>query len=297
VQRASLAFTIPARVATRPVEVGDRVREGQVLASLDTREYALANRSAEALLAEIDARLEQARRDEMRVEQLAAAKAATAEELEKVRAGSATLVAARDAAAARVDDTRRLLQETSIRAPFDGTVTKVKVEAGEWASPGATVVELAGSNEIEVRVDVPESLIAGIETDARVLVDFPMSGNSARGAIRSVSDAASGAGSLFPVIIVLEQTEGVAAGMSAEVVLPIGTSEGLTVPLAAVLDSGSRRASVFRIDEGTAHRVHIEPGHLLGDRLTVSGEGLSGGDVVAVVGHTALVDGDKVEVR
>ncbi len=297
VQRASLAFTIPARVASRPVEVGDRVRAGQVLASLDSSEYALANRSAEAALAEIDVRLEQARRDETRVEQLAAAKAATAEELEKVRAGSATLVASREAAAARVEDTRRLLRETSIRAPFDGTVTKVKLEAGEWASSGATVVELSGSSRIEVRVDVPESMREGISTESRIAVNFPMSGKSGYGTIASVADAASGAGSLFPVIVTLEPTEGVVAGMTAEVVLSVGTSAELTVPLAAVLDSGSSRASVFRVDDGVAHLIHIEPGRLVGDRLTVSGQGLSAGDSVAVVGHTALVDGDKVEVR
>jgi hypothetical protein len=54
---------------------------------------------------------------------------------------------------------------------------------------------------------------------------------------------------------------------------------------------------VFVIDDGVARRVAVRPGQLVGDRLTVEASGLGEGASVAVVGHTALVDGDKVEVR
>lgn len=297
VRRAEMAFTIPARLAARPVDVGDRVRAGEVLARLDANEYELAARSADAMLAELDARLQQARRDEARVAQLARAKAATAEELEKTEAGTAAIAAAREAAAARVEDTRRLLRETSLVAPFDGTITAVKLEPGEWASPGSTVVELSGSAAIEVRIEVPESMRGKIAPGTLVAVDLPMSGRSIEGVVASISDAAGESGALFPLFVRLESGEGIVAGMAAEVVLPLGSSNELTVPLAAVLDSGSNRPSVFRIEDGVATRVTIRPGHVVGDRLTVSAEGLSEGDRVAVVGHTALVEGDKVEVR
>jgi RND family efflux transporter MFP subunit len=296
-QRAALAFTVPARVAERPVEIGDRVRTGQVLARLDASEFTLANRGAEAALAELDARLDQARREEARVERLAAARAATAEELEKAQSGTSALVAARDAAASRVDETRRLLSETVLRAPFDGTVTRVKVEPGEWASPGATVIELSGTGVVEVRVEVPESLRGSIAVSTPARVALPMSGRTVVARVTSVSEAAAGAGSLFPVIVAVEPDAGVVSGMTAEVVLSLSSAASLTVPLASVLDSGSSRPAVFRIDGGNATRVAIRPGRLVGDRLTVTADGLEEGDLVAIAGHTALVDGDRVEVR
>lgn len=295
--RAALAFTVPARVASRPVDVGDRVRAGQILASLDQSEYALAHRSAEAVLAELDVRLDQARRDEARVQRLASAKAATAEELEKTQAGTATLAATREAAAARVEDTRRLLEETVLRAPFDGTVTAVKVEPGEWASPGKTVVELSGSGRTEVKIELPETIRARVEVGTGVNVDLPMSKRRVTGRIVSLSDAAAGSGSLFPAIVALESGDGIVAGLAAEVVLPLGTEKTLTVPLAAVLDSGSSRPSVFVVRDGIAARVSIHPGQLIGDRLTIDAAGIAAGEQVAILGHTALVDGDKVEVR
>jgi RND family efflux transporter MFP subunit len=297
VRRAALAFTIAARVVERPVEIGDVVRAGQVVARLDANEYTLANRGAAATLAELDARLDQARRDEARVARLAVAKAATTEELEKVQAGTATLAAAREAALARVEETRRRLDEVTLRAPFDGTVTKVAIEPGEWASPGSTVVELSGRNGTEVRIEVSESMRSKINPGSAVQVDLPMSGTSVGGTVSVISDAAVGSGWLFPVIVAIDGSEVVVPGMTAEVILSLEASSELTVPLSAVLDSGSREPSVFRIDDGVASRVVIRPGQLLGDRLTVHGADLPAGAMVAVVGHTALVDGDRVEVR
>lgn len=294
--RAALSFTVPARVVSRPIELGDGVRAGQVLASLDSGEYALAGRSAEATLAELDARLEQARRDEARVALLAGARAATAEELEKSRAAAAMLAAAREAASARVAETRRLLAETTLRAPFDGTVTAVNVEPGEWASPGAPVVEISGRGPVEIRLEVPETLRARIVLGSSVRVELPMSRESATGRVASVSDAAGSSG-LFPVLVRLENASAVVPGLAAEVVVPLSTAKVLTVPLAAVLDSGSSRPSVFLVKDGTARRVPIRPGRVLGDRLALDADTLAAGDTVAVLGHTALADGDRVEVR
>ena len=146
-------------------------------------------------------------------------------------------------------------------------------------------------------IEIPESMRARVVPGSSVQVDLPMSGRSVTGKVRSVSDASTGAGSLYPVIVTLDDAEGVIAGMTAEANLPLETLSELTVPLAAVLDSGSSQPSVFRIDDGVATRVGIRPGHVIGSRLTVSAAELGEGDMVAVVGHTALVDGDRVEVR
>jgi len=296
-RRASLAFTLPARLAERPVEIGDRVRAGQVLARLDGDEYRLAEQSAAAAVAELEVRLRQAERDEARVARLAEARAATAEELEQTTAATAAIRAAHEAASARLADTRRRRAETALTAPFDGTVTAVRLEPGEWASPGAPVVELAGSGSVEVRVEVPETVRPDLAAGAPVRVELPMVGRSVAGRVTSVAEAATGAGGLFPVVVGLEAEPGVVAGLAAEVVLSFEREAELAVPLGAVLDSGSSRPSVFRISDGIAYRVAIVPGRLIGDRLTFRSDELFEGDLVAVVGQTALVEGDPVEVR
>lgn len=107
------------------------VRAGQIMARLDDREFRLADRTAAAAVSELEVRLAQARRDRTRVAGLVAAKAATTEELEQVGAASDALEAAHEAAVARRDESRRLLTEAVLTAPFDGTVTAVHREPGE----------------------------------------------------------------------------------------------------------------------------------------------------------------------
>jgi RND family efflux transporter MFP subunit len=296
-RRAALSFTVPARMAARPVDTGDSVRAGQIVARVDDAQYSLAHRGATAALAELDVRLAQAQRDQARVARLVEARAATSEELEEVASVTASLMAAREAAASRVEETTRLLRETILYAPFDGIITLAEAESGEWVSPGSTVVELSGSEGTEVRVEVPESILPLVTTGSPVVVDLPMSDRTVKGRVVSVAHASTGPGSLFPIIVALDKSLDLAAGLAAEVVLSLQSRAELTVPLAAVIDSGSRHPSVFLVSGGTVRRITITPGRVLGERLTVSSSELAEGDMVAVLGHTALVDGDEVEVR
>jgi len=295
IRRAELGFTLSARLASRPVEVGDRVAAGQELARVDGREYALASRAAQAAVAELGIRLAQAERDLQRVQDLVDARAATTEELERTAAATAALEAAFDASQARFAETRRLVEESTLRAPFSGTVTAVGPEPGEWVHPGGVVVELAGDGAVEIAVEAPESIYGRLETGSEVRVEFPFIDLVATGRITTVA-AAAGAGRLFPVEITLEEQDGIVAGLTADVLIDIPVENELTVPLAAVVNPGSAVPAVFRIDSGRAERIEVELGRVRGDRIAVTAR-LDVDDLVAVTGHTALRDGDPVEVR
>lgn len=295
VQRAELSFVSPARLASRPVETGDVVAPGQVLASLDNREYVLAEQAAAASLAELEVRLAQANRDLERVRRLAEARAATDEEFEQTSAATAALAAARDAASAQLGQTRRLLAESVLRAPFAGTVTAVHVEPGEWVGPGRPVVELAGAGAVEVVVEAPETVQPHLAAGQPAVVSLPLAGLDVSGRITNVAGAVAGAGQLFLVEVEIIDDNRILPGLAAEVVLEIPIRAGLTVPLEAVVNPGSSRPTVYRIRDSHARRIAVELGQVLGDRVAVSGE-LSAGDLVAVSGHVGLADGDEVEV-
>jgi RND family efflux transporter MFP subunit len=296
-QRATLSFAVPGRLVRRPVEIGDTVRQGQVLADLDAREYGHAVASAQAAAAELRVRLAQSLRDRRRIERLAAAKAATAEEREQVAAAAEALAAAVAAAEARLADARRVEGEARITAPFDGTVTAVRVEPGEWVGPGKPVVQLAGDGDVELKVDVPESIVTRLAVDDRVTVRLPFANHrSLTGRIASVARAAASVGRLFPVVVVLAPDQKVVAGMTAELIVALDTEPALTVPLEAVVNPGSSTPGVFCVRRDRVQRVPVRLGQLTGGRITVKGD-LSPGDRVVVSGHTRLSEGDVVEVR
>lgn len=300
VDRARLAFSIGGRLLERPVEIGDRVRAGQTLARLDDRETRNALTSARAVLAESRSQLAQLQRDLERVEQLVEAKAATREELEQATAATEGVEAAVEAAQARLREAERLAAETRLTAPFDATVSQVFQQPGEFLQPGQPVVVLSGDGEVEVEVEVPESLILQIQPGDRATVVMPAVGEPLEATIRSVGRSATGVGGLFPVIARLDADPRLVAGMTAEVLLRLRDAATLAVPVEAVVNPGGRRPSVFRVVDGDGgprvERLEVEVLHLLEASVTVRGL-LEAGDRVVAAGQHALLDGDRVEIE
>ena len=299
-RRARLAFSVGGRLVSRPVDVGDPVRKGQLIARLDVEELENAVATATATLAELEARRAQTQRDLERAQQLVNAKAATDEELERTRAAKDSLEAAERAATARLAETRRLLDEGTLRAPFAGTITEIFYEPGEVATPGMSVALLSGSGEVELEVEVPESVVPRIAVGDLVTVELPVLGDrTLEGRVTSVGRTTTGPGRLFPVVVTLPEDADLAAGVTAELVLRLRNEEALALPVEAVINPGGQRPSVFQVvDEGGRSRVQkvaVEIGALLGDRVTVQGE-LVPGDRVVVGGQRGLLSGEEVEV-
>ncbi len=303
-RHSRLSFSLGGRLVERPVEVGDRVARGEVLARLDDREVRNAVATARGVLAEVRARRAQAERDLARVRRLVEAKAATEEELEKTRAGLDAMTAAEETARARLDEAERLLGETRLAAPYDGSVTEVRFEPGEYAGPGRPVVVLSGDGDLELEVEVPESVVPHVEEGREVEVIVPLLGRTVTGEIDSVGRTAAGPGRLFPVVATLPEASGVVVGATAELALTLESDDALAVPVEAVVNPGGRRPALFRVVEadGAARveKVHLEVGTLLGERVTVRAEDsgrLAPGDRVVVGGQRGLLDGEDVEIE
>ncbi|MEM7582421.1 MAG: efflux RND transporter periplasmic adaptor subunit [Acidobacteriota bacterium] len=305
-RRARLSFTTGGRLVGRPVEIGDRVQQGQILARIDDSELRNAAASAQGALAELEARRAQSERDQARAERLVAAKAATSEELERTSAAVAALKAAEEAARARLLEAERRLATTRLTAPFAGTVTEVFFEPGEYAGIGAPVIALSGEGPIELEVEVPEAVISRVAVGDAVELKLSALDRSAAGRIESVGWTAAGPGRLFPVVVALDAAEQVRAGATAELVLEVATDRALSLPVEAVVNPGGRRPAVFRIQDASTEaapkptarveRLTVEVGSLVGDRVIVRGD-LQVGDLVVIGGQRGLLEGDRVEIE
>lgn len=294
--RAELAFLVGGRLAERPVDVGDRVNRGQLLARLDQREVQNGLMMAEADHERAVTSRKQLERDLERSSALLASKAATTEEVEKIRSALDAATAAESAAAAALAEARRRRGEAELLAPYAGVITAVFAEPGENVTSGKRIVSLSGSNALEIEVQVPESVAAELEVGGTVRVSFPNGRRDAvTGRITSLARETFGAGALFPVTVGLPAREDLVAGLTTRVELDLGLDEALLVPVAAVVDPGGRRPSVFRIVNGKAERVRVEVSSFQGDQVAVLGE-LRAGDVVVVGGQRGLLDGEAVEI-
>lgn len=291
-----VAFAIGGRIQKRKVEVGDRIKRGQIIARIDPVSFQHAVEAGKANFAEIGARLEQARRDSDRMTALAKEGAIASAEEESVHASQKALFAAWERAEVQVKEAKRQLKESVLRAPFNGVVTAVLAEPGEMVEAGTPVIVLEGSAEVEVEVEVPESLVANVKEGDTLTINLPMIGVEAlKGTVTQIGKGALGPGGLFPVVVTLPKTEGVRSGLTAEVRFPTGTYSGIGVPVQAVINPSGQAASVLKVEKNTVKRVAVSTYKLIEQMVEIDGN-LKEGDRVVTAGHQQLIDGETVEV-
>lgn len=287
-RRAELAFAVSGRVAQVAVEVGDTVRRGQVLATLDTQPLAAQRAAAQGELARIEAQRAEVQQRLERVRRAQAGGAVSGGELAAVEAEAAALEAAQRAASAQRDVAAWSLEQATLRAPMDGTVALRLLEPGQVGGPGAAVMAIDGDGR-ELSMLLPASVplkpgqtltlrSAGAEQASRVL---RVAGRLEAGGVRRVF---------------LAVPADAAVGSTWVAVLEGAAPTTLQVPLRAVLPdarAGSGRVLRLARDGRTVEAVDVKLGALHGTRVEVT-QGLSTGDKVIVAGAAGIRPGSLV---
>jgi RND family efflux transporter MFP subunit len=294
--RGQLAFTIAGRLDARPVELGDSVDAGDVLAQLDREPLRNRVRSAAAQLARARAEVARAARHHRRAQTLQASEAVAFAEVEDTLSDVDVLEATRSAAAVDLDEARRLLGEATLRAPFDAVVTQVLYQPGEYVPAGTPAIVLSGRGDLELEVEVSEDLLPDIPVGAAVRVELPrLDGRSVPASVVAIGHAAPERGRLFPVLVRVADDEDLVPGLSAELVVPVRDADATTIPIEAVVDPGGMHPAVFVVRDGVIARVELDVVRVRGSRAVVLGE-LVAGESVVVGGQSGLVPGETVTV-
>ena len=157
------AFRVGGKIAERRVEVGQTVREGDVLAVLDATDYRLAEEATRQQLLAAIAKARQAESDRQRLEALKADGSVSVSDDEHAQSNAVTAQAAAHAQERQLELARNRLKYTVLRAPRSGVVTARKFEVGQVVAEGQPVVSIADEGEPEIVVDVPEDQLAAFK--------------------------------------------------------------------------------------------------------------------------------------
>jgi RND family efflux transporter MFP subunit len=166
------AFRVGGKVAERRVEVGSTVREGDVLAVLDSVDYGLAVEAAQQGLIAATAQAQQARSDRQRLDALKIDGSVSPSDDERAQSTAQRAQAEAEAEARNLELARNKLKYTILRAPQSGVVTALKFEVGQVVAEGQPVVSIANQVEPEIIVDVPEDQLATFRS-ARFTASLP----------------------------------------------------------------------------------------------------------------------------
>ena len=151
------AFRVGGKVVQRKVDVGQKVREGDVLAVLDDTDYRLAEDAARQQLVAATTQARQAESDRHRLDALKSDGSVSVSDDEKAQSGCADgRRRTAEAEARKLELARNRLKYTVLRASRNGVVTAVRFEVGQVVAEGQPVVSIANEGEPEIVADVPE---------------------------------------------------------------------------------------------------------------------------------------------
>jgi membrane fusion protein, multidrug efflux system len=293
-----LAFRVAGRVQTRAVEVGTQVKAGQVIATLDPQDYALAVGAAQAQLTAAEAEAKLAQQDLQRFSELRAQNFISQAELDRRRT-TAEAAQAR-ARQLRAETARQGNQQayTRLTAPHAGVVTAITLEPGQVVAAGQPVAQLARSGEREVRIDVPENALDALRA-ARTLTIRLWSAPDVRyaGRLRELSPMADAASRTYRArVSFAEPDAAVKLGMTATVEVGGEATPGLSVAQAALFKINGQ-PQVWVVDRKTLKVAarSVQLGALSGDRAAIV-SGLAAGEWVVTAGVHKIAPGQRVRL-
>ena len=302
---SSLSFRVAGVVVGVAVQVGDRVRAGQLIAAVDPVDYELQVNEAEAALRQTEAQSRNAAADLVRTRALYENDNASRDDLDAVRALAESAVAQVEAVEKRLELAARQVDYTRLEAPMGGAIAEVWVEVNENVSAGQPVALLTSRLDTEVEVAIPEVLIVQIQEGDSVTVAFDaIPERSFQAMVTEVGISTTAFATTFPVTVRLFGSNAeVRSGMAADVEFEFGTAgdeaERFLVPSTAVGEDREGRFVYLIESRGDGARVarrrSVTVGSFVSDELEVL-DGLADGDIVISAGVSMVEDGREVRL-
>ncbi len=292
-QRAELAFLVSGPLVELPLQEGQLVEAGQLLARIDPRDFENERLGRQADLTEAQAQFE-------RINRAFSSGAITEAERDQARARF-------EVAAAELALAEKRLEDSALLAPFAGRVARRLVENFENVQAGQSILLLEDIQRLEVVIQLPEQDVIRLPAGVSLLgaavgeVAFEsLPGQRFPVTVKEIETRADPRTNTYRVTFGLPRPEqgSILPGMSANFVPGREVVEAQALfflPVEAIQAMPDGRSYVWVLDpeRSTVQRRLIEPGRLSGDSIEVL-EGLQPGDRVITLGAAYLAEGARV---
>jgi RND family efflux transporter MFP subunit len=297
---STIGFRVAGRVAERLVDAGDRVRKDEPLARLDPADAALNAASARAQYESARTAFEQGKLDFERAEKLFTRRFVSQAELDRDRVSLDSSRAQLIAARSQLDIATNQQAYTLLRAPHDGVVTEIRIEAGEVVSAGQPAAVVAADGEREIAISIPEARLDEVHSASGLAVElWARPDRRYTGIVREIAPMTDSATRQYAARVSITDTdEHIGLGMTARVHVqaPRGAPSGYRLPLTALVQK-SGKTYVWLVAPGTA-RVSLREVAVadMDQDSVIVGAGLEPGNVVVTAGVNLLTAGQKVRL-
>ncbi|MFO0727787.1 MAG: efflux RND transporter periplasmic adaptor subunit [Myxococcota bacterium] len=292
---SEMAANVAGRVTATYIERGQPVKEGQVIAVVDSKAAGFQAAAAVAASRAAETQVELARQDCARADALFKEGALAKAEYERQKTQCSAQLYNANAAQAQADLAGKLAGDTIIRAPINGIIGERYVNIGEYVQPSSRVASVYSINPVRVSISVPESAVGLVKEGQQI--DILVSAYPDRpfpAVVRLISPALRAATRDLIVEAFAKNDEGLLRpGMFASVNLRIGEEEQPTVPVSAIKADGTVRR-LYLAKEGTAFEMVVQTGVEKDGRIAVL-EPLAPGEKVILKPPPGLRDGTAIQ--
>ncbi len=290
----------------RPLQAGDHVRQGMVLASLRESDYKARLAELAGMSGDASSAYKRAKADYARANKLLASGAISQAEFDNIKARYGQAVGSAAAANARVSGASIALSDARLKAPFDGIILTRGIEVGALVAPGTPGFSVADTDTMRIVFGVPDSVQRILLPEQTVTATTDaLPGRTFAGSISKVAAQADAKTRVFDVEASVDnEDQALKVGMVMQVQIDLRTAGALTatlVPLSAVVrppdaPSGFGVFVTAKGDDGDVARMRrVVLGDLITNRVAVI-QGLATGERIVVQGAAILTDGQPVNV-
>lgn len=301
-----LSFKVPGTVVELPVQIGQRLQRGDLIASLDPASYVLQQQQAQASLIEAQANDRRASANYERTKGLYANDNASLNDLEAARAQAESAQAVVASAAKALEIAELNVSYTRLVAESECSIASLGVEINENVQAGQQIAVVSCGDIYEVTLNLPESLIGNVDQWTPVSVEFSaIPGEVFVGEVTEVAVASAAQSAAFPVVIrIIGDHPELRSGLAADVTFQFDSSDGpdgtVVLPVAAVIrDPDGTFVYVAepagQSDEAVVRRRPVTLGELTQSGIEIT-EGLITGDRVVTAGISVIRDGQRVMI-
>lgn len=292
-----LGFQTSGQIDSRLVEVGSRVKAGQLLMRLDPAQEILHLQSAQADVAAATTRVQQNRIDLQRAQELLAKQFASQAEVDQRRLALSESEFQLTSALAQQEIKQNQQSYTEIRADRDGIISEINAEVGQVVGAGQAVITLAVDGEREVSINIPEARVDELRDAHKLVVTlWALPGKTYCGELRELApDADSLTRTYSARIAVKDADHALRLGMTASVFSPtVNDRNAIQIPLTAIFQQDGRNHVWVINDESKVDLRGVELANPQNNSVLVT-RGLNGNEVVVTAGVHMLYAGQKVK--
>ncbi|MGL4866713.1 MAG: efflux RND transporter periplasmic adaptor subunit [Cetobacterium sp.] len=302
---SNLSFRVSGTIDKRIAQLGDSVKKGQILATLDPAEYNLNYEKSLSDLAKGNAVFAEAEANFKRSEALylenSISKASYDSAIAQYKSALSSVKALKDAS----NLSKLKVDYTYLKAPQDGTIGQVKSEVNQVVSPETVVFVLSSDGDRNVEFNVSQSVIGSLSAGQPVdILITSLNNKKVKGVITNIGTLSVGYGSTYPVKAkITEIAPEVKVGMIANII--IDTIEGnepiISLPLSSIVTGADNQKYVYVVKNienniGVAQKQKIEISSSPASDGIIILNGLSKGDVVITKGSNAVKENQKVSL-